>query len=46
MRKKKYKSDPFFAEFVRAIIRKNRTIDLDFKPNFSGFFAPLLLTND
>jgi len=46
-RKKVVRGDPVFTEFLQVFFRmKNRKMDFDFGPNFSGFFVWLLLTNE
>ena len=46
-RKKVVRGDPVLTEFLHVIFRmKNRKMDFDFGPNFSGFFVQLLLTNE
>ena len=41
------KKGPVFTEFLHVIFRmKNRKMNFDFGPNFSGFFVRLLLTNE
>ena len=47
MGEKKYSKGPVFTEFLHVIFRmKNRKMNFDFGPNFSGFFVRLLLTNE
>jgi len=46
-RKKVVRGDPVFTEFLHVVFRmKNRKMNFDFGPNFSGFFILLLLTNE
>jgi len=43
----KSSNGPVFTEFLHVIFRmKNRKMNFDFGPNFSGFFVRLLLINE